>query len=209
MKDKKLSRREREKRRHLFDILKAAEDLFSERGYNNVSVQEIADRAEFAVGTIYSYFKNKEDLYNTMLRESGNAYFSRILPLLDQKGDPCEIIRKYVAISLDILHEHRKVLKIFIAEMKGVKFAIKSRPDEEFRDKDLQLERKIAAQIKRGVKKGLFRELNPNQAALALMGIMDSMVIKWVNHPEFFPEGLKPEFITNIFFHGCLKKEKS
>ena len=63
----KLSRREREKLRQRHDILAGALTLFSQKGYHNVSMHEIAGKSEFAIGTLYKFFKNKEDLYKSLL----------------------------------------------------------------------------------------------------------------------------------------------
>jgi len=52
MEKKKLSRREMDKLRHRHQMLVAALDLFSVKGYHNVSMHEIAGKAEFAIGTL-------------------------------------------------------------------------------------------------------------------------------------------------------------
>ena len=56
MREQKLPRREREKLRQRQEIIAAALDLFSERGYHNVSMHEIARKAEFAIGTLRNNF---------------------------------------------------------------------------------------------------------------------------------------------------------
>ena len=53
----KLPRREREKLRQRQEMLAAALDLFSEKGYHNVSMHEVAGKAEFAIGTLYKFFR--------------------------------------------------------------------------------------------------------------------------------------------------------
>ncbi len=58
-----LSRREREKLQRRNDIVKAAESLFSEKGFKGTTMQEISERVELSKGTIYLYFKSKEELY--------------------------------------------------------------------------------------------------------------------------------------------------
>lgn len=58
-----LTRRDRNKLRNQREILDAALEVFAEKGYHQASIQEIADRADFAVSTIYALFENKEDLY--------------------------------------------------------------------------------------------------------------------------------------------------
>jgi len=67
MKKDKPSRKEREQLQRRTEILQAALELFLQKGYHNVSMHEIAVRAEFAVGTLYKFFKNKDELYKDIL----------------------------------------------------------------------------------------------------------------------------------------------
>jgi AcrR family transcriptional regulator len=64
-------RRQREREQRYLTILEAAENLFSRKGYHEASMEEIADLAEVSVGTVYFYFKNKEDLMLQMLEKIG------------------------------------------------------------------------------------------------------------------------------------------
>jgi len=64
-------RRQREKEQRFLTILGAAENLFARKGYHKASMEEIADLAEVSVGTVYFYFKNKEDLILQMLEKIG------------------------------------------------------------------------------------------------------------------------------------------
>lgn len=59
----RMNRREREKQRHYEEILDVAENLFSEKGYDGTTVDDIAKSSEFSRRTIYTYFKSKDELY--------------------------------------------------------------------------------------------------------------------------------------------------
>jgi AcrR family transcriptional regulator len=65
-------RRLREKEQRYNTILKAAETLFAQKGYHQTSIEEIADLAEVSTGSVYFYFKNKEDLLITLMQEIGH-----------------------------------------------------------------------------------------------------------------------------------------
>ena len=58
-----VERKEREKKLRRENILEAARGLFQERGFLNVTISDIAEVTELSIGTLYLYFKNKEDLY--------------------------------------------------------------------------------------------------------------------------------------------------
>ena len=64
-------RRQREREQRYRTILDAAETLFARKGYQQTSMDEIADQAEVSVGTVYFYFKKKEDLLIALLKEIG------------------------------------------------------------------------------------------------------------------------------------------
>ena len=76
---KKLSRKEREYRIRREEILKAAECVFAQKGFHNSTVAEIAKESEFAIGTIYQFFKNKEELYYIMMIEKFDLLYSTLL----------------------------------------------------------------------------------------------------------------------------------
>ena len=73
--DKPLSksalRRQREREKRYQTIFKAAEKLFARQGYHKTSMEQVADQAEVSVGTVYFYFKNKEDLLVHLIGDIG------------------------------------------------------------------------------------------------------------------------------------------
>lgn len=79
-------RRQREKEQRYNTILRAAEKLFAEKGYHQTSMEEIGDLAEVSPGTVYFYFKNKEDLLITLLKE-GSFYFRKMIGEAFRKSD--------------------------------------------------------------------------------------------------------------------------
>ena len=78
-----LSRREREKLWQRKEILAAALTLFSEKGYHNVSMHGIAKKAEFATGTLYKFFSNKEDLYKALVMGQADRFEESFLNVLE------------------------------------------------------------------------------------------------------------------------------
>lgn len=71
-------RRQREREQRYQTILKAAEALFAADGYHKTSMEKIADAAEVSVGTVYFYFKNKEDLIVQLMDEIGFQLRNRL-----------------------------------------------------------------------------------------------------------------------------------
>ena len=85
-------------------ILKAAMELFSEGGYQNVSMRRIALRIEYSPGTIYRYYRNKDDIMRQLCFQGFERLLARQLQLA-QIDDPAERLltggRHYVSFALD------------------------------------------------------------------------------------------------------------
>ncbi len=96
MQAKKLPRREREKLRQRQEMLAAALDLFSQKGYHSVTMHEIAEKAEFAIGTLYKFFQNKEDLYKALVLEEYEKFEDSITRAINEPGDEVEKLRNYI-----------------------------------------------------------------------------------------------------------------
>ena len=71
-----LSRREREKKLRESEIVKAAEVIFFEKGFENASMDEIAKSSEFTKRTLYKYFINKEDLFFAVVHEGFETLYA-------------------------------------------------------------------------------------------------------------------------------------
>ena len=91
MGEKRGSRREKEKQRQRDDMFAAALELFSKKGFHNVSMHEIAHNADFAIGTVYKFFKNKDDLYKSLVIAKAHEIHETLKEVLDKKGDPVTI----------------------------------------------------------------------------------------------------------------------
>ena len=107
MEDEKLPRREREKLRQRQDMLAAALELFSEKGYHNVSMHEIAQKAEFAIGTLYKFFKNKEDLYKALMVEQADKFQEALTKAIEEPDDEVEKLRNYVRTKGELFQRQR------------------------------------------------------------------------------------------------------
>jgi len=111
MEKKKLSKREKDKLRHRRQMLAAALKLFSEKGYHNVSMHEIAERAEFAIGTLYKFFKNKEDLYKSLMMEKAAEYHHTLSEALSREGDVLTILKDYISAKASIFADDVRIAR--------------------------------------------------------------------------------------------------
>jgi AcrR family transcriptional regulator len=76
-------RREREKFERRKNILNCARELILERGVQQVSMEDIADKAELSKATVYLYFPSKNVLFNEICEEAANSFLERLKPFFD------------------------------------------------------------------------------------------------------------------------------
>ncbi len=101
-------RKEREKQKRRDDIIKVAKRLFREKGFTSTSMQDIAAGAELAKGTLYLYFKNKDELVGEILYESVQV-IARLLDAAMKKGNSgFEKLRSILYAYLDFRINHEE-----------------------------------------------------------------------------------------------------
>ncbi|MGA8180547.1 MAG: TetR/AcrR family transcriptional regulator [Desulfobacterales bacterium] len=205
IKIQKLPRREREKLRHRQEILSAALFLFSENGYHNVSMHEIAKKAEFAIGTLYKFFQNKEDLYKALVLEQSDRFEHAITKGLEEPGDEVDKLKNFIQIKSEWLRSNLAFVRLFLAERRGASFNVKAGLDEDLRERHYALMKKLAAIFDKGIKRKRFKEIvDPFHLAVALDSALDAFLLLWIDAPERHSYPENPDDILDIFFKGLL-----
>jgi len=116
---KKLSRREREREAHRRELLEAAERVFVREGYHGATVDEIAQEAEFAVGTLYNFFKGKEDLYVHVIEKIAQNFTEQFDQQVLSIEDPEQAIASLIELRLTHFEDHRGFFRIFFEASPG------------------------------------------------------------------------------------------
>ena len=77
-------------------LLKAASEVFAKKGFYNAKVSEIAREASVADGTIYLYFKNKDDILISLFEEKMHLWIQQVDEVVSKVDDPLDKIRAFV-----------------------------------------------------------------------------------------------------------------
>lgn len=205
MADQKLPRREREKLRQRQEMLAAALDLFSQKGYHNVSMHEIAEKAEFAIGTLYKFFQNKEDLYKTIVLERCDDFEEAFKRAMEQSDDEIEKLRHYVRFRGERFRNNLPFVRLFLAESRGISFNLKAGVHDEVRQRYYDILKRLASVFASGIDKKRFKNIaDPYFLAVALDSILDASLLLWLDAPERYPYPENPDAILDIFFKGLI-----
>lgn len=203
-----LSRKEKEYQLRRTEILNAAERLFATKGFHNTTMAEVAETSEFSIGTLYQFFKSKEELYYTLVIEKFDTLHSLIKEGLNQFSKSLEQIGALIQTHLTFFQNHRDFFKIFIQERNTLESQVNFKLGETIRQKYLSYIEFVTQIMKKGVKERDLKKLNPKELAFFLMGIMNSFVFQWILNPREELLTSKLPLIRELFLEGASKKRK-
>lgn len=206
MEQERLPRRERERLRQKREMLSAALDLFSEKGYHNVSMHEIAARAEFAIGTLYKFFRSKEDLYRALILDQVEKFHKALTKALEESQDELERLRNYVRAKGELFRSNVRVIRLYFSETQGASFNFMAGLDSEIKKRHSAFLESLASVFERGLKKGLFKRLaDPYCLAVTLESIVNAFLLLWLEDSDHHPYPDDPDRILKILLEGLLK----
>ncbi|RLE29108.1 MAG: TetR/AcrR family transcriptional regulator [Acidobacteria bacterium] len=200
-----MTRREREKLKHRQEILDAALHLFSEYGFHNVSMQQVADRSEFSIGTLYNFFDNKEHLYSTLLDELSKKFHHAVTSAVEAGSEETEMLRNFVIAKAEIFCENMEVVRLYFQETSGSRFNFKAGLDEEIKIRYAEFMKKLTTVFANGIKKKCFNNIaDPYLLAVALDSLTNAILLGCLDDPENMSYPQDPDVLLNIFFKGLL-----
>ena len=113
-------RREREEKARLSAILLAAESIFAEHGYHRARMEDIAEAAELAKGTLYYYFKSKDEIFMHLLQRESAKVHAEIRKLISTSSTFIEILEHSLSFYLEYFDRNIGFLKIFLPYLCGI-----------------------------------------------------------------------------------------
>ena len=197
-----LSRRERERRQRRLDILHAAEDVFAAHGFHAASIEQIAKAAEYATGTVYLYFRDKEALYLELFEEKIRELSELIRRQTDGIKEPVEAIRRLVEARMDYFERNRAFFRIYARE--GMN-RFETRHDRWTGIIQLYADylEFVAGIIRSGQRRGLFRKGDAHQFAVALSGMMIQLTRDQLQSQVERPLTDLSPFVVELFVQGA------
>ena len=181
-------------------ILRAAIDVFADRGYFNAQVADVARAAGVAAGTVYLYFKSKDDLLVSIFERSmrdGLALGRAAVAGLD---DPSERLRRLARGHLARLGADRNLAIVFQVELRQSTKFMERFSSTLLRDY-LGLIREAVAD---GQRAGTFRaDLKPTAAAKMLFGALDEMATNWILSRRRYSLEADADTVIDLFLNGA------
>lgn len=182
-------------------ILLAAIRVFARNGFFNSKVADVAKDAGVADGTVYLYFKNKEDLLISIFNYIIDEAIETARKELTLLTAPDEQIRKLAHLHLNLMGRDENLAKVFQVELRQLKFM------EQFSTTKLSIYFEfIRTAVDRGQQLGVFRTgINSQIAAKVLYGALDEMVTNWILTKKEYNLSDMADPVVDIFLNGVKK----
>lgn len=183
-------------------ILRAAIKVFARKGFYATKVSEIAKAAGVADGTIYLYFKNKDDVLISIFEDRITKLLAVLRKEIDAAEEFDEKLRVVVELQLGLLEGQRDLAEVVTVNLRQSSRLLKQYAAPLFNEY-LDL---IASVIAGGQAQGLVRaDLSPRVVATGLWGALDGIALTWAlggksNEPEALRRGARQ--IASVFLHG-------
>jgi len=180
-------------------IIDAAVRVFARNGFYNSRVSDIAREAGIASGTIYLYFKTKDEILVTLFREKMAAFVAALRTEIAGERDPEAKIRRLVRLHFEVLEASPDMAEVVQVELRqGQKFFRGASAHEISAYFEL-----IGSILHEGVAGGVFRrDLPVKVATKMLFGAMDQVTTSWVLGKRGYRLADAAEPVANIFLKG-------
>jgi AcrR family transcriptional regulator len=201
-------RKEREVEFRRKAIVEAAREVFSEKGYDGTTIDNVAEKAEFAKATLYKFFRTKEDLYMSVVED----VFREINDIAEKAMAENLPVRQKFALFIErlITHfvDHADFFRLLMREIGRVNMAgWKGSPHALIHE---QLNEILAHELEKGVRQKEIRKIDARRAGQ----VFNHMVYAYHMNNLFFEHDEKMkkgavEFLVSVFFDGIAAKGKT
>jgi TetR/AcrR family transcriptional regulator len=208
METKRIGRKKREYLAHRKEILSAAQRVFAAKGFFPSTMSDIAREAEFGIGTLYNYFKSKEELFFTLIDNKMEEINRLVKTELSQKTLAVERIEKVLKGLFEYIEGNRDFFRIYISEQNRFGWTVKDDLGKVIYTKMITYINILAKVMRQGINEGEFKSMDPMDMAHSLLGIVNSLVIEWLISREYYPLISKLETVLEIFLGGVQRMER-
>lgn len=192
------------------EILHAAMQVFAQKGVVKTKIIDIATTAGVGKGTIYEYFRSKEEIFISAYTYFSKTTESMVQKALSKEDDPLKQLELILTISLDafmhIGEEFADIMMEFWAE--GIRNKNQDILDAINLKGVYSDYRKMVQQIlKKGIEKGVFKPMDTKSTASVLIGALDGIMLQWIMDRKAINLRKVPVVLLDGFIEGIRKRE--
>ena len=186
------------------EILEAARKVFAKKGFRQATVDEIADAAGVAKGTVYLYFPSKRAVYLAALRHGIEALLERTSERLQAADSTAQRLRIFIETRIQYFDENRDFFKIYYSEIANL-FTDPHRMDADLNRLYGKQARILAAILKEGAERGEIRATPPLPTAYAIYDLVRGAIARRLLDGSKISGPDEATFLLNLVWKGIQK----
>lgn len=183
-------------------IIDAAHAEFSQNGFYQTVVSDIADRAGVGKGTVYRHFGSKEHLFGFLITRGIGRLEDGLSEVLAVPQSPVEALKEIVRVYFEVVEESRPLHEIIVVE--GLQHI--GRVQDDFMNSLYRLRSRFSTLFTDGIAEGVFVDRDPDQMATIFQGLIWSVLRSSVVFNEPLGDDALQQIILDICLHGFLKQ---
>ena len=190
-------------------ILLAAAQVFAEKGVRNTKIADLARAAGIGKGTIYEYFRSRDEIFVEVVNLIMGDMESRLREELAIAKPPDEKLRSMTNIVFTSFDQFSRDMASLFVDIWNEGIRGPSEGGQGLIDlKQLydDVRREYAQVIDDGIKTGCFREIDSHAAASTILGSIDGLILQWILNPEAIDLNSANDKIMDLFLNGIRKQ---
>jgi AcrR family transcriptional regulator len=200
-----LTRKEKERSFRRDAIMDAAVGFFAKKGYRDTTLDEIAVAAEFGKGTIYNYFKSKEDIYTYIIDNVSLRLYEIIKQAGSETKNTLDFITVYSSLLMKYCFENRDAFMIFVREAAHFTTDIFITDRRKLVKRHNQVKDLLMKKIADGIRRKEIKDFDPQKLSTVYENLILPYILFLINHNKNnLDQKKETEFILSVFFGGIM-----
>jgi len=181
-------------------ILEVAKELFTQRGFSNVAIRDICRAADVTPPTVYYYFRNKEALFDAVVRESVSMteFITRLSDECDKAMEPKSQIRAFTRTYLSFFPKDHLNVGLYVRHSTQLDSVGRKTLSADL----ARIQSLLASIIRKGIAAGEFRETDPRMAAECLLGMMHRFVFQQIHFRRNYVASETASYLSDFFLRA-------
>lgn len=182
------------------EILRAAGRVFARKDYHRVTMQEVAEEAQVGKGTLYRYYKSKDDLYFSIIRIGLDALEGYLRHEASKASGDVDKLKRVIAGTLFFFEKNRPFVKVFLQE----EVRLRDQGEHPCLAAQAKLVRLTEEMIEQGQEAGVFRRADVPLTAALLIGMLKGAFLSELDALVKLDLEDRARIISDLFLQGAL-----
>jgi len=165
-------------------IKEAALKLFSEKGFHNTTITQISEAADLGKGTIYWYWKSKEELAFSLVEEMLRDFLALIEKARDAEGPAAERFERMVTEVAELYYRETEYLRLLWKFRVDRSYIFSEDYTSRVASYYVRMREALETMLEQGIRGGEFRKMDSKRTAFILLGIAEGLELEWLENEE-------------------------